>query len=76
MGNFQSKAIEKPLERPRKRLKLDLEIKAIEDLPEEIILKIFTQLNIKDLFTLLIHQIEPWKKGPFLILPSSIARKL
>ena len=50
MGNFQSKAIEKPLERPRKRLKLDLEIKAIEDLPEEIILKIFTQLNIKDLY--------------------------
>jgi hypothetical protein len=36
MGNFQSKAIEEPLERPRKRLKLDLEIKAIEDLPEEI----------------------------------------
>ena len=50
MGNFQSKAIEKPLERPRKRLKLDLEIKAIEDLPEEIILRIFTQLNIKDLY--------------------------
>ena len=50
MGNFQSKAIEEPLERPRKRLKLDLEIKAIEDLPEEIILKIFTQLNIKDLY--------------------------
>ena len=50
MGNFQSKAIEKPLERPRKRLKLDLEFKAIEDLPEEIILKIFTQLNIKDLY--------------------------
>jgi len=50
MGNFQSKTIEKPLERPRKRLKLDLEIKAIEDLPEEIILNIFTQLNIKDLY--------------------------
>ena len=50
MGNFQSKVIETPLERPRKRLKLDLEIKAIEDLPEEIILKIFTQLNIKDLY--------------------------
>ena len=38
------------MENPKKRLKLDYETRTIEDLPVEIILKIFNSVNIRDLF--------------------------
>ena len=38
------------MESPKKRLKLDYETKTMEDLPVEIILKIFNFVNIRDLF--------------------------
>ena len=38
------------MENPKKRQKLDYETKTIEDLPVEIILKIFGFVNIRDLF--------------------------
>ena len=38
------------MENPKKRQKLDYETKTIEDLPVEIILKIFDFVNIRDLF--------------------------
>ena len=38
------------IENPKKRLKMDYETKTIEDLPVEIILKIFDFVNIRDLF--------------------------
>ena len=38
------------MENPKKRLKLDYETKTMEDLPVEIILKIFDFVNIRDLF--------------------------
>ena len=38
------------MENPKKRLKMDYETKTIEDLPEEIILKILSLVNIRDLF--------------------------
>jgi len=38
------------MENPEKRLKLDYETKTMEDLPVEIILKIFDFVNIRDLF--------------------------
>ena len=38
------------MENPKKRMKMNYETKAIEDLPVEIILKIFDFVNIRDLF--------------------------
>ena len=38
------------MENPKKKLKMDHETKTIEDMPEEIILKILSLVNIRDLF--------------------------
>ena len=38
------------MENPKKRLKVDYESRTIEDLPLEILLKIFNSVNIRDLF--------------------------
>ena len=38
------------MENPEKRLKVDYESKTFEDLPVEIILKVFDSVNIRDLF--------------------------
>ena len=47
---MMEKFLMKAMEKPKKRQKLDYETKTIEDLPVEIILKIFGFVNIRDLF--------------------------